>query len=118
MNNTIRKIYTSCEISKSDARRFHLKTVKDIVDWVLAEDTCPKLGTPYPIDEVGKAEGDFPDSASVDTFSNNGVRFLEIGFTCLEKYTSDEDGFLVGSDYDEIADFSEEQIQTINEFLN
>ena len=120
--NTVRMIMVSAEISKNEAKRHNISTQRELIEYVLDHDSYPELGDDYRLDKDERAEGKADSSmnscADVSVYSNNGVKFCYICFTCKEYFNSDDDGdFVEGSDYDGFAKFSDADIAKIEEFL-
>ena len=121
MSNAVRKIFVSTDITRYDAKVNHLNTVDDVINYVLENDTCPKEGETFLLeDELAKGKADFSmnDSAEIQFFSSPAGEVMHISFTCLEFFTVDENGdFEEGSDYDDFATFSQEDAEKITNFL-
>ena len=119
-NNTIMKILVSTDISKEESGKLH--TIEDVRNYVINTDSSPSEHHAYRLDEYmgeEKAKMSCNDFATADVFESKGVKYLHVGFTCLEMYNTDEDGdFIDGSDYDDFADFTEEQTRTILDFIS
>ena len=120
--NTVSRNKYSKEITKSEAKRAHLRTIGDIYDYVLLHDENPEEGKSIRFE--GKAgsytdeEYGIKEQTSVRTFSTPAGTCLYVSFTVLEYYESDEDGdFVAGSDFDQFAEFTEDEKNVITDFL-
>lgn len=119
MNNTVRKIFVSSEISKNEAKKRHIKTINDIINYTLNHDAYPNYGKDFKLnDEMAKEKADmsFNSSSKIEIFTSDGVKFLRISFTCLEYFN--EDNFIDGCDYDDFAEFSEEDKKIFFDFIS
>lgn len=119
-NTQIMKILVSTDISKEESRKLH--TIEDVRNYVINEDSSPSEHQAYRLDQYmgeEKAKTSCNDFATADVFRSKGVEYLHVGFTCLEMYNTDEDGeFIDGSDYDDYAKFTEDQVKTILDFIS
>lgn len=118
-HNTVRGIFASADITKEDVKRNKIKSIDDILTYVIYNDTSPEETAAYRLDHDELAESkpsnDLNWSADVIVESPDKIH---VSFTCKEYYTSSaDDDFIDGSDYDDFAEFTEDQKRTLLDFL-
>ncbi len=118
-HNTVRGIFVSADITKEDVKRNNIKSIDDILTYVIYNDPSPRETTAYRLDRDKLAESkpsnEINWSSDVIVDSPNQIH---VSTTCLEYYTSsDDDDFIDGSDYDDFAEFTEDQKRTLLDFL-
>ena len=114
-HNTVRGIFASADITKEDVRKNHIKSIDDILSYVIDNDSSPKETAAYRLDRDELAESkpsnDLNWTADVKVESFNKIH---VSFACKEYFTSsDDDDFIDGSDFD---DFAEIQRDLMSEF--
>lgn len=118
-HNTVRGIFAAADITKEDVKRNKIKSIDDILTYVINNDTSPQETTAYRLDRDKMAEcwpsNEINWSSDVIVDSPNKIH---VSTTCLEYYTSsDDDEFIEGSDYNDFAEFTEEQKRILLDFL-